>query len=251
MPKRIELLDSEPVRKEACDRCTTPFTPKGDQLQIPPAASAEILHHTVWRTWLLIAYSDERQLYYKFLLSRWYIFPLKCWENVIFELRSERATQNTVYSKNIQPIWGSNIHQLLHITSQYFCSFVITVIKTLARQTDHGQIRPAQELLDIVYLFLFVSLVLPLASCDFPQQSVFPVVGTDDTEDSGQVQQVVALGLAGFVHIMPSILEVNLQQVQPKWQWLFSTMLPGICNRSLVPINVNWYLTIIRRSGGE
>ena len=28
-----------------------PFTPKSDQGQISPAASPEILHHTVWRTW--------------------------------------------------------------------------------------------------------------------------------------------------------------------------------------------------------
>ena len=36
-----------------------PFTPKSDQFQISPANSPEILHHTVWRTWLFIAYSDE------------------------------------------------------------------------------------------------------------------------------------------------------------------------------------------------
>ena len=40
------------------------FTPKGDQVQISPAASPEILHHTVGRTWLFIAYSDEGWLYY-------------------------------------------------------------------------------------------------------------------------------------------------------------------------------------------
>ena len=37
-----------------------PFTPKRDQLQISPAASPNISHHTVWRTWLFIRYSDER-----------------------------------------------------------------------------------------------------------------------------------------------------------------------------------------------
>ena len=37
-----------------------PFTPESDQCQISPAASQEILHHTVRRTWLFIAYSDER-----------------------------------------------------------------------------------------------------------------------------------------------------------------------------------------------
>ena len=30
-------------------------TPKSDEFQISPAASPEILHHTVWRTWLFIA----------------------------------------------------------------------------------------------------------------------------------------------------------------------------------------------------
>ena len=35
-----------------------PFTPKSDQYQISPAASPEILHHIVWRTWLFIAISE-------------------------------------------------------------------------------------------------------------------------------------------------------------------------------------------------
>ena len=52
------------------------FTPKSDQFQISPAASPETLHHTVWRTWLSIAYSDERWLYYQFSLPRLYTFPL-------------------------------------------------------------------------------------------------------------------------------------------------------------------------------
>ena len=43
-------------------------THKSDQCQISPAASPEILHHTVRRTWLSIAYSDERWLYYEFSL---------------------------------------------------------------------------------------------------------------------------------------------------------------------------------------
>ena len=37
-----------------------PFTPESDQSQISPPAPPEILHHTVRRTWLIIAYSDER-----------------------------------------------------------------------------------------------------------------------------------------------------------------------------------------------
>ena len=45
-----------------------PFSPKSDQSPISPVASPEILHHTVWRTWLSIAQSDERWLHYQFSL---------------------------------------------------------------------------------------------------------------------------------------------------------------------------------------
>ena len=45
-----------------------PFTPESDQCQISPAASPEIWHHIVWRTWLFIAYTDERWLYHQFSL---------------------------------------------------------------------------------------------------------------------------------------------------------------------------------------
>ena len=37
-----------------------PFIPESDQCQISPPAPPEILHHTVRRTWLFIACSDER-----------------------------------------------------------------------------------------------------------------------------------------------------------------------------------------------
>ena len=68
-----------------------PFTPESDQCQNSPAASQEIWHHTVWRTWLFIAYSDEKWLYYKFSLHHSYNRFLKDWENTLFELRSERV----------------------------------------------------------------------------------------------------------------------------------------------------------------
>ena len=48
------------------------FTPKSDQFRISPAASPEI-HHTVWRTWLFIAYWDERWLYHHFSPPHLYI----------------------------------------------------------------------------------------------------------------------------------------------------------------------------------
>ena len=44
--------------------CLYPFTPKSDHFQISSTASPDILHHTVWRARLFIAYSDERLLYY-------------------------------------------------------------------------------------------------------------------------------------------------------------------------------------------
>ena len=68
-----------------------PFTPESDQCQNSPAASQEIWHHTVWRTWLFIAYSDQKWLYYKFSLHHSYNRFLKGWENTLFELRSERV----------------------------------------------------------------------------------------------------------------------------------------------------------------
>ena len=68
-----------------------PFTPESDKCQNSPAASQEIWHHTVWRTWLFIAYSDEKWLYYKFSLHHSYNSFLKGWENTLFELRTERV----------------------------------------------------------------------------------------------------------------------------------------------------------------
>ena len=60
-------------RNRLCSKCVkcwtlwltelNPFTPKSDQFQISPTASPEILHHTVWRTWFFIAYSNERWLW--------------------------------------------------------------------------------------------------------------------------------------------------------------------------------------------
>ena len=51
-----------------------PFTPKRDQLQISPAASPEILHQTVRRTWLFKANSDENCLCYQFSLPHTFLF---------------------------------------------------------------------------------------------------------------------------------------------------------------------------------
>ena len=70
-----------------------PFTPKSDQCQTSPTASPEILHHTVGRTWLSIAYSNKRRNYTHQSLITWLIhFFSKGWDNVyFFELGSERV----------------------------------------------------------------------------------------------------------------------------------------------------------------
>ena len=89
-----------------------PFTPESDQCQNSPAASQEIWHHTVWRTWLFIAYSDEKWLYYKFSLHYSYNRFLKGWENTLFELRSERVNPFTPKGdqfKNISPAASPDI----------------------------------------------------------------------------------------------------------------------------------------------
>ena len=103
--RRVEDLWGWPcTRHENVKLCSlfNPFTPKSDQSPISPVASPEILHHTVWRTWLFIAYSDERLLHYQFSLPHPYISLEEGWENVLFELGSERVktwgTQKCVLS---------------------------------------------------------------------------------------------------------------------------------------------------------
>ena len=68
-----------------------PFTPKSGQFQICTAAPPEILHHTVWRIWLSIAYSDERWLYCQFSLPHLYISLWKAGRIILFNLVSERV----------------------------------------------------------------------------------------------------------------------------------------------------------------
>ena len=86
------------IHSDRCPQCSmrlNPFTPKSDQVQNSPADRPEILHHTVWRTWLFIpvfiAHSDERWLHYQFLTNSLIQLSLKGWDNVLFELRSERV----------------------------------------------------------------------------------------------------------------------------------------------------------------
>ena len=68
-----------------------PFTAKSDQFQISPAASPEILHHTEWRTWPFIAYSDEIAFILPIPTTSLMQFSLKGWENLLFEFGSKNV----------------------------------------------------------------------------------------------------------------------------------------------------------------
>ena len=69
-----------------------PFIPESDQVQISPVASPVILHHTVWRTWLFIAYSDWKMILVPVLTTS--LIHWKGWENVLFELGIERVNSS-------------------------------------------------------------------------------------------------------------------------------------------------------------
>ena len=66
-----------------------PFTPKNGQFQIYPAASPGIQHHTVWRTCLL-SLLRWKKIILPILTTSLLHFSLEGWENVLFELGSER-----------------------------------------------------------------------------------------------------------------------------------------------------------------
>ena len=60
---------------EPCAACQPFHSQKSDHFQTSPTPSPEIFYHTVWRTWLFVAYSDERWFYH-FSLPHLYIFHL-------------------------------------------------------------------------------------------------------------------------------------------------------------------------------
>ena len=96
-----------------------PFTPESDQCQNSPAASQEIWHHTVWRTWLFIAYSDEMWLYYKFSLRHSYNYFLKGWENTLFELNVENQKKSvSVLLKSLQRCFAKHLLLSLSLTTE-------------------------------------------------------------------------------------------------------------------------------------
>ena len=51
--------------------------PRVINFKFPLQHTAEVVYHTVWRTWLFIAYSDERWLYYLFPTATWYKYQIR------------------------------------------------------------------------------------------------------------------------------------------------------------------------------
>ena len=103
-----------------------PFTPGSDQFKISPAASPKLLHHTVWRTWLFISYSDERWLCYKFLVHHLYISLLGRLENVL---------------KNGLKMVVAGIEQSADLTSCTLCDALQSILRknTLRLTQEQGK----------------------------------------------------------------------------------------------------------------
>ena len=91
-----------------------PFTPKSDQFQISPAGSPDILHQTVWRTWLFILLLPRWKIALPILTTSLKHFFFKGWENLLFERGSGRVKREA-----FREGWGgflSNCKQSLRNT---------------------------------------------------------------------------------------------------------------------------------------
>ena len=82
-PSTLTLVDpSRPPPRPSCN-----FTSTGViNFKFPLQPHQRKKNHTVWRTWLFIAYSDERLSLYQFSVTSLIRFPLKGWENVLLNL---------------------------------------------------------------------------------------------------------------------------------------------------------------------
>ena len=111
-----------------------------DQCQISPAASSEFSHHTVWRTWLLIAYSHMKDDYTTNSHYLTYTFLFKNWEDVLFEL------------------WDLNIGS----NEVFYCSARVAgsaIVFNVTKETPpHQALREPWELLIFSFLGYFFSL---------------------------------------------------------------------------------------------
>ena len=101
-----------------------PWNPKSNQFQISLGASPEIQYNiTVWRTWLFTAYSDERWLYYTNSHYLIYPFLFRRFENVLFELGSERVkSKRSVSSLNNRQSKCARVRHCLNLGIELICA---------------------------------------------------------------------------------------------------------------------------------
>ena len=82
-------------------------------LRIPtstfPSSLTKILQHTVRRTWLFIAMFMKKMIILKILATSLIHVPLKRWENVLFELGSERVKK----ASQCHSVWDCSIEMRL------------------------------------------------------------------------------------------------------------------------------------------
>ena len=124
---------------DATDGAT--FTHNSDQMyQISPSASPEILHHTKWRTWLFIAYSDENHntYVYQFSVSIFNMFLLNS-----FAPKLKKYILPTFYRENVFYVVvniGSTI--ICHLSTKLWKAkfFMLSDVIFLVRQQGKFEI---------------------------------------------------------------------------------------------------------------
>ena len=117
------------------------FTPKSDQFWISPAASSEILHRTLWSLlrWKMIIL---------LILTTWHIHSsLKGWENVRFELGSERSGRKSSVqswgrfrkwtSRRLPDLTSGRIHSCVSFAFRSWTWTLLGLLAPITMETDH------------------------------------------------------------------------------------------------------------------
>ena len=151
-----------------------PFTPESDQSQISPPAPPEILHHTVRRTWLFIAYSLMHFLFKR--LGEW-TFWAQEWKgylNIILQPSSPPAPHPlpplvSCPSPSLPPLVSAHI--FIFSKSPSITSFYVTVVCPFLFFSSKHQAF-IQQLVKISFLPLVLTLrcfllLQYLSSCPF------------------------------------------------------------------------------------
>ena len=102
----------------------------------------ELLHHTVWRTWLFTAYWDEQCLYYQFSLPHLYISLQKGWENVLFltVYTYDRHRGNTLFFRTVTSILSQRLlHKMANPRLVFIASSAVALTQISAYVTHKNQ----------------------------------------------------------------------------------------------------------------